>query len=131
MNFGGDKKWERRQASGQVALDPREDSHVLRSSSDFSRIHQRGSTEWDISSGIFTWWFGPLWNFHRSMGRQEVISVKAPRVTLKIKVGVNEVKLREWASKNAYTLIVMSAFFVITWVLIVVANYWTAVRGGK
>jgi hypothetical protein len=32
-------------------------------------------------------------------------------------------KIRKWAFENAYTLIFLSIFYVITWVLIVVANY--------
>jgi hypothetical protein len=127
-----DREWQRRQGSaGQtVAIDAGEDSHVLRVGADFSRIHKRRTAEWDVPPGIFTWWPCSLRYFHRTMGRQEVISVKAPRTTVNLKLEVDEMKLRKWAAKNAYTLIVMSVFFIITWAIIVGANLW-AVSHGK
>lgn len=54
------------------------------------------------------------------------MDVRVPR----IKMGANtQMKIREWAAQNAYTLIVMSVFFTVTWVIIIVANVWTAAHG--
>ena len=59
------------------------------------------------------------------MGRQEVIDVKSPFNT----GAINQMRIREWAAANAYTLIVMSVFFAVTWIIIIIANLWTVGHG--
>lgn len=59
-----------------------------------------------------------------------MIQLKIP-VGLKIhpQAGVLEMKIREWAAKNSYTLIAMSILFAITWAIIIGMNVWAVAHG--
>lgn len=107
-----------------------EDIDVLRSSIDFSGIHKLRNPRANVSRRVSSGWLGTLWYFHCTVGRQEVIQLKIP-VGLKIhpQAGVLEMKIREWAAKNSYTLIAMSILFAITWAIIIGMNVWAVAHG--
>jgi len=46
-----------------------------------------------------------------------------PEVIKKVPSLFDEKKVRNWAYGNAYTLIFLATFFVITWAIIVVSNF--------
>lgn len=122
------RKWERQR---EMAADTGEDTYVLRPPPNFSRVYKRRTAKRDVSYRISTWWTRALRYFHRAMGRQEVISVKMPHVNVDVhNREVLQMRIREWAAKNAYTLIVMSMFFIITWIVIVVTNIWAVSQNG-
>lgn len=42
-----------------------------------------------------------------------------------------QMKLRQWASDNALTLVFMSVMFAITWAVIILATVWDVVANGR
>lgn len=70
---------------------------------DFSRASKRRDSGEDLSLRIPTWWSCVMRNLHSPMGRQKIKRC-----------------LQDQAAKNAITLFTMSAFFVLTWIIMVV-----------
>lgn len=66
--------------------------------------------------------------FTCTVGRQEVIAMK---LSLTDKGASWQMKLRQWASDNALTLVFMSVMFAITWAVIILATVWDVVANGR
>lgn len=114
-------------AEKRMAVDQRENSNVVRLSAYRSGICERRDSGENVSRGISTCWCGIVWGFHRLLGRQESEVKNMPtaehhsdlREPIQITLTTPS-KIRKWAFENAYTLIAMAIFFIITWILIVI-----------
>ena len=114
-----------------MARHKRESADVLRLDAYRVPIRDSRTVQRNFPFGIFARWLSFMRSQHRPMGRQEVTEVinvrglsSLKRITEPIEIQLFcHSKIRKWAFDNAYTLIFLSSFFIVTWILMVVISF--------
>ena len=93
-------------------MGPRKNPDDMWTLVDRSHIRNRRTTKRPFPLRVLNCWFGIVWNLNHPIQRSSMI----PK-------WCNEDSIRAWAHKHALSLIFLSVMFVVTWVVIVIANW--------
>jgi hypothetical protein len=124
---------QQQQQQQKMDYNQREGINVLRLSGYRFPTNSRTNFSWPFPFGILARGISFMWREYCTMGgpqevTKEVIKVRTPaalkQVMAPIEIHITcRSRLRKWAFDNAYTLMFLSAMFVVTWSVIVLVHY--------